>query len=164
MTMRLLGFARVSGVLALFAVPLLPSTAPAQIPLVGASDAEWTVLTMAPNGAWGTGTADTVGKAIAAAISACRRNTRELGCGAYQLNIRSGFALGLRCGSENILAAGASLDEARIAALTREYVLRRDYHPDMGSCRQVVMVAPDGTATAAPQMVTSSGGGGRESR
>ena len=60
------------------------------------------------------------------------------------------FALGLRCGNENILAAGESLEAARAVARAREDVLRRDYHPDMGSCRQVVMVAPDGKVTGAP--------------
>src|SRR5215471_6208474 len=65
-----------------------------------------TVLTMAPNGAWGAATDDSVGTAIAGAIAYCNRRQRgPVGCGASYTTIRAGWSLGIRCGGQNILVA-----------------------------------------------------------
>jgi hypothetical protein len=148
-----------TGALALLAFAASLSMTVAQIRLVGASDADWTVLTIAPNGAWGTATEGALNQAIADAIARCRAMTNEPGCGGYQISVQRHFALGIRCGVENILAAGATLEEARHAARVREDELRRDYHPEMGYCRQIVVVAPDGAVMAAMETVSSNVGG-----
>ena len=142
--------------LALGLCACLSTTAFGQISLSGASAADWTVLTMAPDGAWGTGTDPYVNRAIAAAIARCRAmSTHTLGCGAYQAATQRGFSLGLRCGGENILAVGATLAEATESARQRAQ-LRRQYVPRMESCRLLVMVAPDGAATIPrPDTITS---------
>ena len=134
------------------------TTAFGQIRLVGASDADWTVLTMAPDGGWGTATAGHISGAIAGAVANCRTMSgRALGCGAYQVAIQRGFSLGWRCGRENILAVGATLEEAVAGARKREATMRRLYRPDMGSCRQVVSVGPDGAVTVPPgEAITSA--------
>lgn len=124
----------------------ISTTALGQIRLTGASDANWTVLTMASDGAWGAATEEYVNRAIAKAIARCRAmSTRALGCGAYQISVQRSWALGLRCGDRNILTAGATLAEATESARRREEELRRRYHPGMASFRHIVSVAPDGS-------------------
>jgi hypothetical protein len=133
-----------------------------QIRLSGASDAAWTVLTMAPDGAWGTATDDYLNLAVAAAIMRCRtRSGRALGCGAYQVSVQRGWALGARCGRESILATGATLAEAAANGRLRE-AERRSHRPAMAACRQVVIVSPDGSARLpAPDTMTSDLSAGR---
>jgi hypothetical protein len=109
----------------------------------------WTVLTMAPDGAWGTATDFLVNQAIAGAIANCKTKSQSaLGCGARYTTIQSGWSVGLRCGDENILAAEHSLAEAEQAVTERELELRRTHLPDMPSCMHVVIVDPNGIAIA----------------
>src|SRR5205807_3380739 len=78
---------------ALFAIS---TTTRAEIRLVGASDADWTVLTISPDGSWGTATEGYLNRAIASAIERCRAMSRSaLGCGAYQVSVQNGWALGM---------------------------------------------------------------------
>jgi hypothetical protein len=108
-----------------------------------------TVLTMAPNGAWGAATDDSVGAAIAAAIARCNgRRQRAIGCGASFTTVRGGWSLGLRCGEENILVSEKTLIEAEQSAIDREIALRRLRAPDMPPCVRVVSVDPLGAIVA----------------
>jgi hypothetical protein len=103
---------------------------------------------MAPDGAWGTATEGYVNRAIAIAMARCRAmSTRTLGCGAYLVSIQDGWTLGLRCGGESILAAGATLGEAMARARRREEQLRRQYQPALAPCRQIVSVSASGIVT-----------------
>ena len=118
---------------------------------------EWardiTVLTMAPNGAWGTATDSQVNRAISLAISNCKAMSQmELGCGAYMTTVRGGWSLGIRCGRENIIVAERSLVEAEHRAVRREAELRSLYVRDMPPCARVVAVDPNGVV-----VVTSVG-------
>jgi hypothetical protein len=122
------------------------TAADAQINLAGASDADWTVLTIAPSGGWGTATEGSVNQAISGAIARCRSmSNRTLGCGAHQVSVQRGWALAVRCSEENILATGATRLEATESALRRELELRSLYHSKIQSCRQLVLVGPDGS-------------------
>jgi len=113
---------------------------------VMASEDHWTVLTMAPNGSWGTATSPSTNRAIADAIANCKAMSRsEIGCGATSTTIAAGWSLGIRCGRENIIAAAKTLADAEQAAVNREHELRRLYVPDMPSCRRVVTVDAQGT-------------------
>jgi hypothetical protein len=156
--------ARLSCVLActMLIGPGLFAPAEAQIRLSGASDADWTVLTMSPDGAWGTATDGYVSHAIATAIARCRTMSgRALGCGAYQVSVQRSWALGARCGDENILATGATLAAATENGRRRE-AERRNHQPAMGVCRQVVIVSPDGSVRPPPSDAVTSGlGAGR---
>jgi hypothetical protein len=108
-----------------------------------------TVLMMAPNGSWGAATNDSMSTAIAAAITQCkRRYQKAIGCGSYLTTIRGGWSLGIRCGSENILAAEKTLFEAEQAAIDRELELRRLYVPAMPPCVRLVSVDPSGAIVA----------------
>jgi hypothetical protein len=108
-----------------------------------------TVLTMAPNGAWGVATADSIGPAIAAAVARCNGKHRgAIGCGASYTTIRAGWSLGIRCGGENILVAEQALVEAEQAAIDREAELRRRHTSGMPPCVRVVSVDPSGTVVA----------------
>lgn len=136
----------------------ISTTAFGQIRLVGESDGDWTVLTMAPDGAWGAATEGYVNRAIASAVGRCRALSGQmLGCGAYFVSVQRGWALGLRCGDESILATGGTLAEAVASARDRADELRRNYHPEMGGCRTIVTVAPDGFTTAPPSGAIASG-------
>jgi hypothetical protein len=118
-------------------------------PLADDDSAPLTVLTMAPDGAWGAGSAPTTGAAIAAAVAGCRRSSgKGLGCGAYSTAIRGGWSLGIQCGGQNILASAKTLVEAEQAAIDREVELRRFYLPEMPPCIRVVSVDPSGAVIA----------------
>ena len=121
------------------------TAAHAQIGVAGTSNADWTVLTVAPDGGWGTATDAYINEATSRAIAQCRSmSTRTLGCGARLVSIQGGWALALRCGNEDVLATGATLLEAAKHAHRRELELRELYHPNMASCGQLVVVGPDG--------------------
>jgi hypothetical protein len=82
---------------------------------------DFTVLTMAPDGAWGVATEPFVNRAIANAIARCKAMSgKDLGCGAYMTSIRAGWVLGIRCGRQNIIVADRDLAEAERRALRRE--------------------------------------------
>lgn len=108
-------------------------------------DNDWTVLTMAPDGAWGVATeADVIG-AISGAIGDCRTKTAaEIGCGGQFIMVRAAWSLGVRCGQHNILISEKDLDVAEQRASWREYELRTLYVPDLPPCAVVVTVDPDG--------------------
>lgn len=104
-----------------------------------------TVLTMAPDGAWGTATEPFVNDAIANAIARCKAMSgAELGCGAYFTSIRAGWSLGIRCGRENIIVTERDLVAAEQRALRRESELRTEYLRDLPDCVRVVTVDPSG--------------------
>jgi hypothetical protein len=110
---------------------------------------DWTVLTMAPDGAWGTATEMGVIEALAHAISNCRAMSgAEVGCGAHFTTIRAGWSLGSRCGEKNIIVAELNLDDAELRASWREYELRQLHDPDMPPCVRVVTVDPNGDIVA----------------
>jgi hypothetical protein len=135
----------------------LSTAAVGQIRLVGESDAAWTVLTVAPDGAWGTATEEHVNRAIANAVARCRTTAGQtLGCGAYLVTIQRGWALGLRCGDQSILTTGKTLSDAVDTARAREDELRRNYAPAMPECSRIVAVAPDGSAVTPSGEATAS--------
>jgi len=136
------------------------ATALGQIGLAGRSSEDWTVLTVATDGSWGTATEPVLNRAIASAIARCRAMSHQwLGCGAYQVSVQGGWALGVRCGNETIIAKGATFAEATESADQRERELRRLYRPDLKACQQLVVVAPDGTARSAEAQGIASGSG-----
>ena len=113
------------------------------------SEDPWTVLTMAPDGSWGTATDSSSSRAIARALADCKTMSGlPIGCGAKFTAIRAGWSLGLRCGTDNILVAARTLADAERAALQRETELRERYVPGLPRCLRVVTVDPDGTADA----------------
>ena len=123
------------------------ATLPVATPAVAADD--WTVLTMAPDGSWGTATSFSINEAIAAAIVNCKiAYQHEIGCGAVSTTIRAGWSLGIRCGRENIVVAQRTLADAEQAARDREAELRWRYALDMPSCRRLVTVDSSGAIVA----------------
>jgi hypothetical protein len=118
---------------------------------------DFTVLTMAPDGAWGTATDPQVNRAIFLAINNCKAMSgMALGCGAYLTTVRGGWSLGIRCGRENIIVADRNLAEAEQRARRREDELREHYVPKMPRCARVVTVDPNG-ALVGPQLGYSGG-------
>ena len=106
---------------------------------------DFTVLTLAPDGAWGTATDPRINRAIHLAIGNCKiMSGAELGCGAYLTTVRGGWSLGIRCGGENIIAADRNLAEAERKAHNREIELRERYVPKMPQCARLVTVDPNG--------------------
>jgi hypothetical protein len=109
---------------------------------------DWTVVTMAPDGAWGVATDMYMIKALAEAVDQCTAMTARridyVGCGSHYTTIRAGWTVGLRCGERNIISAELNLDDAVKRANWREYELRRLYDPNMPSCERVMTVDPDG--------------------
>jgi hypothetical protein len=113
---------------------------------------DFTVLTMAPDGAWGTATDPRINRAIFLAIQNCKAMSgAKIGCGAYMTTVRGGWSLGIRCGGENIIVADRNLAEAEERARKREAELRERYVPDMPACARVATVDPNG-AIVMPQL------------
>jgi hypothetical protein len=106
---------------------------------------DWTVVTMAPDGSWGSATEPSVGQALAKAIRSCKSMSgREIGCGAQSRTIQGGWILAARCGDRNIVVAERRLADAERAALKRETDLREHYARGMPPCRRVLTVNPRG--------------------
>ena len=82
-----------------------------------------------------------------------------MGCGAYQISVQGGWALGLRCGQETILGKGDTLAAAVQSARTREQTLRTFYQPLLESCHQLVAVAPDGIVVVPQPLAIASDSG-----
>ena len=119
----------------------------------GTGDNDWTldvtVVAIAPDGTWGVATKPHTGPAIGAAIAACKtKYTHEIGCGHRSVIIRRGWTLLFKCGTQNVLAGGKRLVDAKQAALQQETALRAAYAPDMPACVTVLTVDPDGQATS----------------
>jgi hypothetical protein len=112
---------------------------------------DFTVLTMAPDGAWGAATDSHIHVAIHQALSDCTAMSgKELGCGADLTTVRGGWSLGIRCGDENIIVADRQLAEAEHRATRRERELREYYLRAMPPCARVVTVDPNGLVALTP--------------
>lgn len=140
-----------------FALSLGATSAQSQgVAAITPSQDEWTVLTMAPDGSWGAATDFFISRAIADAIAMCRRTSgQQLGCGAAFRSIRAGWSLGVRCGQENILVADHDLEDAERTARARELELRYVYAAELGPCRRVVTVNPEGRIIASEPQIAS---------
>ena len=110
---------------------------------------QWTVLTLASDGAWGTASDFYIGRAIASAIGNCRAmSKRPIGCGANFITTRAGWGVAMLCGNETIIAAGNQLIDAERAVADREVELRQVYHRNMPPCVRAVTVDPNGAVVA----------------
>ncbi len=108
-----------------------------------------TVLTLAPDGSWGTATDSDTGRAIAAAIRDCKAMSRRANsCGAKFTTVFRGWSLAVLCGNETIIAAARLQAEAERMAIAREAELRLVYRRDMPLCVRVATVGPDGAVVA----------------
>ena len=106
---------------------------------------DWTVVTMAPGGSWGSATEPSSGQALAKAIGNCKAMSgREIGCGAQSRAFKGGWILAIRCGDTNILVAERRLADAEQAAHERETDLREYYARDLPPCRRVLTANPRG--------------------
>lgn len=105
----------------------------------------WTVATMSPDGSWGVATEIYMYRAIAGAVSNCRRmSPRKIGCGAQLKAIRAGWIVAVRCGDTNIIVADNNIVAARAAAGDREIALRLTHAGDGPRCHRVITVSPQG--------------------
>jgi len=114
----------------------------------------WTVVTMSADGSWGAASEAYIYRAIAKAVSNCRKMSgREIGCGAQFTVIRAGWTIALRCGRANIIAAEPSIAAAERAAADRETALRQVQGGNMPSCVRIVTVSPSGRVIRTPPAV-----------
>jgi hypothetical protein len=110
-----------------------------------ATDDDWTVLTLASDGAWGTASDFYIGHAIASAIRNCRATSkRPIGCGANFITMRAGWGVATLCGNETIIAARKQLVDAERAVADREIELRQVYRRNMPPCVRTLTVDPNG--------------------
>jgi hypothetical protein len=112
---------------------------------------DFTVLTIAPDGAWGTATEPQINRAIAGAINNCKAMSgANIGCGAHFTTVQRGWSIGVRCGDQNIIVADRTLLDAEHRAVEREIELRKSYAPNMPPCVRVVTVDPNGIIVVLP--------------
>lgn len=108
-----------------------------------AADDDWTVLTMARDGAWGVACHDSQWRAMAEAMRFCRSMAGASGasdCGANFAATRGGWIVANLCGGYKVLATGATLSDAETEALNREISLQQQFVPDLPPCRRVLTV------------------------
>ena len=112
-------------------------------------DKDVTLVAIAPDGTWGVATEPFIGRAIANAITDCKKKYHgKIGCGSRITSVRGGWSLGKRCGDRSIFVAEESLAKAEQAATDRETELRQLYAPDMPPCVRVMSVDPNGDVVA----------------
>jgi hypothetical protein len=119
-----------------------PRPAFAQAP----SDAQWTVLTVSRDGAWGVATAPSQGEAVDGAWQQCRSKASEDNdCGAELLAYRRGWSVGILCGVHRVLATAQTFAEIEHTVERRLRSLKE--HHDLPPCRRVLTVDPFGAVT-----------------
>ena len=92
---------------------------------------DWTVLTLASNGAWGAGTDTHINRALASAIRDCAAmSSGPNDCGSRFASVRAGWSIGILCGDQTIIAAAKQLADAERHAMDRETELRQVYRPN----------------------------------
>ena len=111
-----------------------------------AQDDDWTVVTLAQNGAWGVATEMSITRAIAVAVADCKAMSAEAtDCGAMRTTIRGGWTVALLCGEHKIIAAEVERADAERAAMNREIHLHLHFGADVPRCKRIVTVDPAGT-------------------
>lgn len=106
---------------------------------------EWTVVTLALDGSWGTGTADSQSAAIASALRKCNAMAGAVNdCGAEFTAIKSGWTIGFLCGEHRVLAAATDHFAAEQQAEDRKRYLATHYGTGFPPCRHIVTIDPDG--------------------
>ena len=114
------------------------------------ADSEWTVLTVAHNGAWGLSTARTQGEAIAGALRQCQaRSPDPADCGAELVAYKDGWALAILCGDRRVMVSAGDLDEAEAVAYERIAALKLSCPSGLPPCRRLLTVDPAGVVTTA---------------
>ena len=112
------------------------------------ADADWKVLTVAGNGAWGLSTARSQGEAIAAAVQQCQlRSAGQDDCGADLVAYRIGWALAILCGDHRVLVSAGDLDEAETATDQRLAALEQSEPDGLPECRRLLTISPVGGIT-----------------
>ena len=109
-------------------------------------EADWVVLTVAQNGAWGSATDATRGVAIASANRACRQTagTRGGDCGSSFTTTRAQWSLAYACGDTTYIVTGKSPGDAQRAAINTEIEFRQVQGMDLALCSLLVAIGPDG--------------------
>jgi hypothetical protein len=110
-----------------------------------ANDDDWTVVTLARNGAWGAATEMSITRAIAVAVADCKAMSADAtDCGAMRTTIRGGWTVALLCGEHKIIAAEAELADAETAAMNREIHLHLHFGAEVPRCKRIVTIDPEG--------------------
>jgi hypothetical protein len=110
-------------------------------------DYDWTALTVARNGAWGTASDASVLRAMARAIAACRIMSGPEGngdCGGEITTVRAAWSLAYACGDQTFIATGVTAADARMAAIDRASELREILGGGLEPCTLLVSVDTDG--------------------
>jgi hypothetical protein len=146
------GAARSSAVWRVLTVRVLIASAALTLgsigPGVAQDELEWTVVTVARNGAWGVASASLRSEALATALRRCKSmSAEESDCGAELVSFRSGCALAMLCGDYRVLVSGRDGQEAELLAQQRVFILRELYAPDLPPCRLVLSIDPNGYLT-----------------
>jgi hypothetical protein len=117
-----------------------------------ASDHDWTVVTLARNGAWGVASDPAQPQAIAEATRRCRAMAGPSNdCGAQFMAARAGWIVANLCGDHKLIATGSSRIDAEQEALNREISLQLFYVPHLPPCKRVVTVDPTGAIVPSNQ-------------
>lgn len=119
------------------------------LPVAAQHASEWTVVTLARDGSWGTATSELQSRALASALRKCEAmSDGRSDCGAEVTAVRKGWTLGILCGGHRILVAETELMAAIGAAQVRELYLWELYGGGLPTCECIVTVDPQGFASA----------------
>ena len=113
-------------------------------------DKDWTALTVASNGAWGSATNASRTTAMMEAMTQCReRAGGSSGCGSHTTTVRDAWTVAYACGAETFIVTAHTFREAHFAAINQEIELRDHERIEMGDCRRIVAIGPDGAPAPA---------------
>ena len=112
-------------------------------------DKDWTALTLATNGAWGSAIHALRVTAMMQAMAQCReRAGSSNGCGSHTTTVRGAWAVGYVCGTETFVVTARSYREAQVAAINQEIELRDFERVEIEACRRIIAIAPNGEAAS----------------
>ncbi len=109
-------------------------------------DKDWTALTVSSGAAWGSATHASRTTAMMQANAQCRERAGAAsgGCGSHTATVRGGWMVAYACGTETFIVTARTFAEAHGAAINQEIELRDFERVEIGDCRRIVAIGPDG--------------------
>ena len=119
-------------------------------------DQDWTALTVSSSGTWGSATHASRTTAMMQAMAQCRERAgaSASGCGSHTTTVRGAWTVAYACDAETFIVTARTFSEAHVAAINQEIELRDFERVEIGACRRIVTIGPDGTP--APAQALSS--------
>jgi len=116
---------------------------------------DWTALTVSSIGSWGSAMHASRTTAMMQAMAQCReRAGASTGCGSHTTTVRGAWTVAYACGAETFVVTARTFQDAHFASINQEIELRDFEGVEIGDCRRIVAIGPDGSP--APEQALST--------